>query len=313
MRDYSKVGPKFWIGTTGKRLKSAGLEAQVVAMYLMTSPHANMLGLFYQPLSFISHETGLTFEGASKGLQRAIEGGFCVYDADTEMVWVMEMAKYQIADHLKATDKQSKGVQNEYDALPGNPWLEPFFEKYGKAFCMTNKRKFEANPPRPSEAPSKPHRSQEQEQEQEQEHAQDQAQAQKPVPAPRKRASGPNQPDPLNVETWKAYKAAFLGRYGVAPVRNASVNSQIAQFVKRLGNEAPAVAAHYLASNQAFYVRSKHTVGPMLKDAEGLHTEWQTGNSVTHTQAMQADKTAANGNVFNKLIKEAEDRERIPA
>jgi len=119
--------------------------------------------------------------------------------------------------------------------------------------------------------------------------------------------------NPINSETWKAYKAAYIGRYGVAPVRNASVNAKIKAFVVRLGAESPDVAMHYVRSNAAFYVRDKHGVGPMLKDAEGLRTEWATGNSVTQTQAMQADKTAANGEVWGKLIREAEERERNAA
>lgn len=90
MRDYAKVGPKFWIGATGKKLRAAGPEAQIVALYLMTSPHANMLGLYYIPKMFIAHETGLGLEAASKGLQRGIEAGFCEYDEASEMVWVIE-------------------------------------------------------------------------------------------------------------------------------------------------------------------------------------------------------------------------------
>ena len=72
MRDYAKVSPHFWVGKTGKQLKK-NPEALVVAMYLMTNPHANMLGLYYMPQMFIAHETGLTLEGASKGLQRGFK------------------------------------------------------------------------------------------------------------------------------------------------------------------------------------------------------------------------------------------------
>ncbi|QBH20830.1 hypothetical protein EYC51_15785 [Alcaligenes faecalis] len=165
MRDYSKVGPKFWIGATGKRLRTAGVEAQIVAMYLLTSPHANMLGLYYCPEMFIAHETGLGLEGASKGLQRAIEAGFCEYDEASEVVWVIEMASYQIGDALKPNDLRVKGVQNEYGSLPDNPYLVRFYEKYKDAFCMSVCRGKQS----PMEAPSKPLRSQEQEQEQEQE------------------------------------------------------------------------------------------------------------------------------------------------
>lgn len=163
MRDYSKVGPKFWIGATGKRLRSAGMEAQIVAMYLLTSPHANMLGLYYCPTMFIAHETGLGLEGASKGLQSAIEAGFCEYDEASEVVWVVEMASYQIADQLKPNDLRVKGVHNEYMSLPSNPYLIRFFEKYKDAFCMAECR----GKTSPNEAPSKPLASQEQEQEQE--------------------------------------------------------------------------------------------------------------------------------------------------
>ena len=80
-------------------------------MYLMTSPHANMLGLYYMPLLYVAHETGLGFEGASKGLQRACEAGFCSYDEATETVWVHEMARFQVAESLKPADNRCKNVQ----------------------------------------------------------------------------------------------------------------------------------------------------------------------------------------------------------
>lgn len=169
MREYGKVGPKFWIGETGKKLKKAGANTQVVAMYLMTSPHANMLGLYYLPMIYLIHETGLSIEGASEGLQRAIEAGFCAYDEASETVWVFEMAKYQIAEVLDPKDKRCIGVQNEYNSLPSNPYLAGFFEKYRAAFSMTKKRGEPDKKVSPSEGASKPLASQEQEQEQEQE------------------------------------------------------------------------------------------------------------------------------------------------
>lgn len=167
MRDYGKVSPQFWIGQTGKSLRAEGMEAQLVAMYLMTNPHANMLGLYYCPVMFIAHETGMGLEGAYKGLQSAIKAGFCAYDDASETVWVFEMARYQIADALVGKDLRIKGVQNEYDSLPENPYLEAFFDKYAASFCMMTKRFCRAADEVKSEAPLKPLRSQEQEQEQE--------------------------------------------------------------------------------------------------------------------------------------------------
>ena len=156
MRDYAKVSPQFWIGKTGKAIKKAGPEATIVALYLMTCPHANMIGLYYVPLMYIAHETGLGFEGASKGLRMAIEAGFCAYDEDSEMVWVFEMARFQIADELTGKDLRIKGVQNDYDALPENPYLAGFFDRYGKAFSMSKKRGDGPKEASPFEAPLKP-------------------------------------------------------------------------------------------------------------------------------------------------------------
>lgn len=75
-----------------------------------------------------------------KGFRSACEVGFCRFDEDSMVVWVVEMARYQIAGQPEAKDNRCKGIQRAYDGLPENPYLEPFFEKYGAAFHMTSKR-----------------------------------------------------------------------------------------------------------------------------------------------------------------------------
>lgn len=187
MRDYATVAPQFWLGKTGRELRKQGAEAQVVSFYLMTSPHANMLGLYYLPVLYIAHETGLGFEGALKGLKGSIEAGFCSYDEETEMVWVHEMAAYQIGTSLSTGDKRCAGVRNEYAALPENPFLSNFYDKYLHHYHLTTKRECAAKKTseksdknhkkgRAIEGTYKPHRSQDQEQEQDQDQEQEQDQ-----------------------------------------------------------------------------------------------------------------------------------------
>lgn len=165
MRDYATVAPQFWLGKTGRELRKKGAEAQVVSFYLMTSPHANMLGLYYLPILYIAHETGLGLEGASKGLNRSIEAGFCSYDEDTEMVWVHEMAAYQVGKALKPGDNRCAGVRSEYASLTENRFLSEFYERYKNDFHLNIKRE----PRRILEGASKGLGSQDQEQDQEQE------------------------------------------------------------------------------------------------------------------------------------------------
>jgi len=164
MRDYAKAVPKMWHGKTFKALRKHP-EGLVVALYLMTSPSSNMLGLYAQPVLYMAYETGLGEEGARKGLQQCIEAGYCSYDDESEFVWVHEMASYQIASELKGSDLRCKGIQKDYDALPDNPFLGEFFDRYAEAFHLHGRRGEEGA----TQPPCKPLRSQEQEQEQEQE------------------------------------------------------------------------------------------------------------------------------------------------
>lgn len=163
MRDYSVVSPRFWIGTTGKELRG-NPPAQVLALYLMTSPHANMIGVFHCPLIYMAHETGLGMEVASKALQSLIESKFCTYEESSETVFVHRMAAFQIGDHLSEQDKRCKGVEREWNNIPSRQLQQAFFAIYSVAFHLPK----QSRKARGTEAPSKPPRSQEQEQDQEQ-------------------------------------------------------------------------------------------------------------------------------------------------
>lgn len=155
MREYARISPAFWTGKTGKQLRAKGHEAVVVALYLMTSPHSNMIGLYYLPKMYLAYETGLGEEGASKGLAWAIEAGFCEYDEATETIWVREMAAYQIGDQLSADDKRCKGVQRDFLALPNNPFLGAFYERYEGSFHLTQRHANQQGASKPLRRPSK--------------------------------------------------------------------------------------------------------------------------------------------------------------
>jgi hypothetical protein len=118
-------------------------------------------------------------------------------------------------------------------------------------------------------------------------------------------------PEAKTAPVWEAYSTAYLARYGVEPVRNATVNGQLAQVVSRLGEEAAFVAEFYLSHRNRFYVEKMHPVGLLLQDAEKLRTEWATGRQTTATQAQQADKTQTNLSAFAPLIAEARAKEQL--
>lgn len=114
------------------------------------------------------------------------------------------------------------------------------------------------------------------------------APAEKPARVKR-RKDGPAEPS-KTAEIWEGYRTAYQRRYGVAPLRNAKVNGQLAQLVDRLGaDEAPAIVEFYVRSDHAFYVNAGHVLDPAVRDAEKLRTQWLTstrnGSAVSGVRA----------------------------
>lgn len=132
--------------------------------------------------------------------------------------------------------------------------------------------------------------------------------AARPAKPPKPKAA--EQEKPKTADVWEAYSSAYAARYGVEPLRNAKVNALLSQFLNKLPvDEAPAVAAFYVGSNNQFYVAKGHSVAMLLADAEKLRTEWVTGRQTTATQARLADRAQSNFNAFAPLIAEAKAKE----
>lgn len=132
-----------------------------------------------------------------------------------------------------------------------------------------------------------------------------------PASAPVKRIRKPEKAEPGTGKVWGAYAAAYWSRYGVEPVRNAMVNGQLSNFVKRIGvDDAEHVACFFVGHQHRFYVEKMHAVGLLLADCEKLRTEWATSTKMTSTKAMQQDRTQTNYDAFAPLLAEARAREQ---
>jgi hypothetical protein len=164
MRDYGKIAPTFWTRGSGRLLRGHR-DAQTVALYLMTCPSANMVGLYYLPLPTLCYEVGeLDTQGASEALRRVAEAGIAFFDASCDMVWVPNMAARQIGEELDPRDKRRIGVIKDLESLGKHPFVRAFYERYAEPYGLRV-----PDWAKHHQAPSEPLRSQEQEQEQEQE------------------------------------------------------------------------------------------------------------------------------------------------
>lgn len=104
-------------------------------------------------------------------------------------------------------------------------------------------------------------------------------------------------------QTWAAYRTAYRVRHGVDPVRNAKVNTNVRDLVKRLGREeAPHVARWFLSVNEQYAVKRMHDLGVLLAGAEAYRTQWATNRQVTETSARHTDQTQSNLSAADEAI-----------
>ena len=265
MRDYSKVSPQFWIGTTGRKIREAGRDAQVVAMYLITGPSANMIGLYYLSLPTLCHEIGSPLEGARKALRRVVEAEFALYDEPSETVFVPEMAKFQIGRTLTRTDNRWKAVVKELSSAKPVQFAKHFHDKYRICYNlpeMTFGDSSEGVYASPSEAPPEPLRSQNQNQNQNQNQEQKEATTARTAGTPRP-SRVIAQPNSGVRQVLDAYHAAFIAQNGGEKPNITGKDAALAkQLVARHGTEKVLVVlARMFETTDVFIANSGRTIG----------------------------------------------------
>ena len=138
MRTFAQVRPGFWYGATGRKIRQLGPEYQVLALYLISGPGAHALGLYYLPLPTVAHETGLTIEQVRIGIAKLCEIGFCFYDEESEVVFVLNMARFQIGERLERKDNNVTWVWREMEKLRSLPFFDLLLEMYGERYQVAD-------------------------------------------------------------------------------------------------------------------------------------------------------------------------------
>lgn len=135
-RVYRTVHSTFWTGTTGREIGLIGGHlSQLLALYLITSPHQSMIGLCYMPLSYISADTGMTSLEVEQALDVLERVGFCRYDHDTSWCWVVEGLRYQ-AGYSGALrgENRIKGMLAVLEMTPSAELRDAFIARYRALF-----------------------------------------------------------------------------------------------------------------------------------------------------------------------------------
>lgn len=107
-RSYWKRGP---IGEIAARGNS---DLTLLAIYLLTSPRSNMVGIYHIDERNISKALGIGLERVTGLLEELANIGFIKYDFEENYVWILSAA---ISESVCANDNQVKGLFNLIDLL----------------------------------------------------------------------------------------------------------------------------------------------------------------------------------------------------
>lgn len=114
---FMKVSPKFW---TDEKTFNLDIPTKLFAIYLLTSPHSNSLGLYYLPKEYAAADLGWNAEEVEKALKKLIEIGFCHYDRGTRIVFLPNFLKYHSFQNMN----QVKGAVATLDEIPNTYLLK---------------------------------------------------------------------------------------------------------------------------------------------------------------------------------------------
>jgi hypothetical protein len=130
--------PTIWTSETGREWRRLGASYQVLALYLITNPHANAYGLYYLPMVLMVEETGVQRTTCMKALETFAAQDFAFYDERTEWTFVKNMAarQMQLTSHPSPRAPVVAGLRRWYENCPANPFLGAFFDHYGELFGL---------------------------------------------------------------------------------------------------------------------------------------------------------------------------------
>lgn len=158
MRDYGKVHTSFWISDGMRQVSD---DARLLALYLLTGQHTNMIGCFRLPDGYVSEDLGWPFERVSKGFDELSNNGFATRDSTSKWVLIRNFMTWNSIEN----PNQGISALRLFSQVPDNTSLKPELARI-IAIAIAH---IEPTKLKGSERVIQPFLNQDQEQEQEQE------------------------------------------------------------------------------------------------------------------------------------------------
>jgi hypothetical protein len=128
---YTRVESRFW---QDEKMRNVSDDARYLMLYLLTSPHRNVLGFYFLPEPYACFDLGWTQERFRERLGELLRNGLVKYDETAHVVLIVNFLKHNPLEN----HNQVKSAIQKLDEIPKTPLLKDFYEavkkySYGKS------------------------------------------------------------------------------------------------------------------------------------------------------------------------------------
>lgn len=141
MRDYGKVHTSFWASDT---IRAVDDDARLLALYLLTSTHTHMSGVFRLPSAYACEDLGWVPERLANGFRTLSDADWLRRCERTGWVWIRNYGRFNPPDN----PNQRKACEKQLALVPKN--CSFFAELTGCSEPLSNGS---CNPPIPIPTP----------------------------------------------------------------------------------------------------------------------------------------------------------------
>jgi len=116
---YTRVESKFW---QDEKMRAVTDDARYLMLYLLTSPHRNILGFYFLPFPYACFDLGWDEKRFKKALEELLNTGGIAYDAISHVVLVKNYLKHNPLEN----PNQVKSAIVKLDELPETHLFQSF-------------------------------------------------------------------------------------------------------------------------------------------------------------------------------------------
>ncbi len=122
---YYRVSTRFWLNP---EVRAWPDDARLLALYLLTCHHRNMVGLFHCPLAYMGNDLGWVSKRLRNAFETLVQADFARFDPDTDIVLITNALAFDPPDN----PNQVKAAVKIVGALPHTPLLAGLIESADK-------------------------------------------------------------------------------------------------------------------------------------------------------------------------------------